>query len=40
MGLGSYFFHGASDRLYRAIAYVIIALAAVVSLPIFDSIIR
>jgi uncharacterized membrane protein YfcA len=40
MGLGSYYFHGTSDRLYRAIAYVIITLAALVSLPIFDSIVR
>ena len=40
MGLGSRFFHGASDRLYRSIAYVIIALAALVSLPLFDSILR
>ena len=40
MGLGSHFFHGASDRLYRNIAYVIIALAALVSLPILDPILR
>ena len=40
MGVGSYCFHGASDRLYRTIAYVIIALAALVSLPILDSIVR
>lgn len=40
MALGSRFFHGASDRLYRSIAYVIITLAALVSLPVFDSIIR
>ncbi len=40
MGVGAYFFHGASDRLYRTIAYVIITLAALVSLPIFDSVIR
>ena len=32
----SHFFHGASERLYRSIAYVIIALAALVSLPLFD----
>ena len=36
MGLGSRFFHGASDRLYRIIAYVIITLAALVSLPVLD----
>ena len=40
MGLGSHYFHGTSDRLYRNIAYVIIALAAMVSLPILDPILR
>jgi uncharacterized membrane protein YfcA len=40
MGLGSRFFHGASDRLYRTIAYVIITLAALVSMPVLDSIFR
>ena len=40
MGVGSRFFHGASDRLYRIIAYVIITLAALVSLPVLDSILR
>jgi uncharacterized membrane protein YfcA len=40
MGIGSHFFHGASEQLYRGIAYVIISLAALVSLPLFDSILR
>jgi uncharacterized membrane protein YfcA len=40
MGFGSRFFHGASDRLYRISAYLIIALAALVSLPVLDSILR
>jgi uncharacterized membrane protein YfcA len=40
MWIGSRFFHGASDKLYRTIAYVIITLAAVVSLPVLDSILR
>jgi uncharacterized membrane protein YfcA len=40
MGLGSLFFHGASDRLYRNIAYVIITLAAIVSLPVLDKFLR
>jgi uncharacterized membrane protein YfcA len=40
VGVGSRFFHGASDRHYRAIAYVVITLAALVSLPIFDSLLR
>jgi uncharacterized membrane protein YfcA len=40
MGLGSLFFHGASDRVYRNIAYVIITLAAIVSLPVLDKFLR
>jgi uncharacterized membrane protein YfcA len=34
--IGAKYFHGASDVLYRRIAYAIIALAALVSLPLFD----
>ena len=37
---GSFFFRGASDRLYRNVAYAIIALAALVSLPVLDPILR
>jgi uncharacterized protein len=40
VGVGAYFFHGTSDRLYRKIAYVIIALAASISLPVLDPIFR
>ena len=40
MGIGSYFFHGTSDQLYRRIAYVIIALAALLSLPVLDPLFR
>jgi len=40
VGLGSHFFHGATDRLYRTIAYIIITLAAVVSLPLLDRFFR
>jgi uncharacterized membrane protein YfcA len=40
MACGSYFFHGASDTLYRRIAYAIIGFAAVFSLPLFDGILR
>ena len=40
MGFGSHFFHGASDRLYRTIAYIIITLAAIVSLPVLDKLLR
>ena len=37
MTVGAYFFHGTSDRLYRRIAYVIIAISGLVSLPLFDA---
>jgi len=40
MGVGSRVFHGTSDGLYRIIAYVIITLAAVVSLPVLDKFLR
>ena len=33
---GASWFHGTSDALYRRIAYAIITLAALVSLPLFD----
>src|SRR5581483_7070279 len=37
---GAKFFHGASDLTYRRIAYAIIAGAAFVSIPVFDSFLR
>ena len=40
MAIGARFFHGTSERLYRIIAYVIITLAALVSLPVLDAILR
>jgi hypothetical protein len=40
LGAGVYFFHGASDELYRKAAYVIIVVAAVLSLPVFDQLLR
>jgi uncharacterized protein len=40
MFAGAYFFRGTTDRLYRRIAYVITAIAAVVSLPLFDQLLR
>jgi uncharacterized membrane protein YfcA len=40
MGLGAYCFRGTSDRNYRVIAYLIIALAALVSLPVLDPVLR
>ena len=36
MAGGAYWFHGSSDALYRRVAYVIIAIAGLASLPIFD----
>ena len=36
IGIGTYFFHGSSEITYRRVAYVIIMLAAVLSLPVFD----
>jgi hypothetical protein len=40
MAGGSHFFHGASETLYRRIAYAIIGFAALFSLPLFDGIFR
>ena len=40
MVLGAYIFRGASDLLYRRVAYLIIAVAALVSLPLFDELLR
>jgi uncharacterized membrane protein YfcA len=40
MVTGARFFRGASDNLYRQAAYAIVALAAIVSLPLFDSLLR
>jgi uncharacterized protein len=37
---GARWFHGASDLHYRRVAYVIVALAAIVSLPVFDKILH
>lgn len=40
MILGAWFFRGSSDAAYRRVAYVIIAISAVLSLPVFDRIFR
>lgn len=40
VGSGSFFFKSASDRVYRRVAYAIIALAALLSLPVLDPILR
>ena len=37
---GAYFFKGSSELLYRRVAYAIVAAAALVSLPVFDGLIR
>jgi len=36
--LGAVWFHGTSDLLYRRLAYVVIAVSGLVSLPLFDAI--
>jgi len=40
MWLGARMFRGASDMTYRRIAYAIVAIAALVSLPVFDKILH
>jgi uncharacterized protein len=40
MAIGAHFFHGASEQVYRTVAYAIITLAAIVSLPVLDSVLR
>lgn len=37
LAAGAFFFHGASDLLYRRAAYIIIAIAGLISLPLFDA---
>jgi hypothetical protein len=37
LAAGAFSFHGSSDALYRRVAYVIIALAGLASMPIFDA---
>jgi len=38
--VGARWFRGSSDQLYRRIAYVIVALTAIVSMPLFDGMLR
>jgi uncharacterized membrane protein YfcA len=38
--IGAYFFEGSSELLYRRIAYAIVAAAALISLPLFDGLLR
>jgi hypothetical protein len=40
IAVGATLFHGASDLLYRRIAYAIIAASALISLPVFDRLFR
>ena len=40
MKLGARLFHGASDQVYRRIAYVVIAASVIISLPIFDGLLH
>ena len=40
VAIGARFFHGASERLYRLVAYAIIVLAAMLSLPVLDPLLR
>jgi uncharacterized membrane protein YfcA len=40
MVVGATMFRGASDLLYRRIAYGIVAVAAIISLPLFDELLR
>ncbi|HVG50728.1 MAG TPA: sulfite exporter TauE/SafE family protein [Xanthobacteraceae bacterium] len=40
LAIGSRFFRGASDTLYRNVAYAIVAVAAFIGVPVFDGILR
>jgi hypothetical protein len=40
LGFGARWFHRASDDHYRRVAYVIIAASGLVSLPVFDGLLR
>jgi len=40
MKLGAFLFKGASDQMYRVIAYIVIATSVIVSLPTFDDFLR
>jgi uncharacterized protein len=40
MWAGARWFHGASDAAYRRVAYAIIAVSALVSLPLWDGWVR
>jgi uncharacterized membrane protein YfcA len=37
LALGAGWFHGTSDKLYRRLSYIIIAISGLISLPLFDA---
>lgn len=37
LAVGARWFHGTSDQLYRRVAYIIIAVSGLISLPLFDA---
>jgi uncharacterized membrane protein YfcA len=37
LAAGAHWFHGTSDQLYRRVAYIIIAVSGLISLPLFDA---
>ena len=40
LAFGAFRFHGSSELLYRRVAYVVIALAGIASMPVFDKFLR
>ena len=40
MKVGAVLFNAASDQMYRRIAYLVIAASVIISLPIFDGLLR
>ncbi|HZD92083.1 MAG TPA: sulfite exporter TauE/SafE family protein [Pseudolabrys sp.] len=40
LAAGAFRFHGSSDLLYRRVAYIVIGLAGIASMPMFDKLLR
>ena len=40
LAVGAFSFHGSSDLFYRRVAYAVIALAGIASMPVFDNTLR
>jgi hypothetical protein len=40
MAAGALMFRGAADETYRRVAYLIVAVSAILALPLFDEIFR